>query len=152
MSTTPTPPQHTWHRAPVDAATAAAGPSPWRTQGEVAQPLSPRSRRGVRVALIFLCLFALCAVLVWVALWLRPAAAPLEAGGRRLYLTRILERLKRLSQHRNIVLVFDATQITAHWPLGMLHSDFAGELEKLNDQIAAMPNLIVISASGVDQR
>src|SRR6188768_1943669 len=72
MSTTPTPPHHSWHRAPVDAATAAGGASPWRTQGELPQPLSPRSRRGVRVLIAFLCLFALCAALVWVALWLRP--------------------------------------------------------------------------------
>jgi hypothetical protein len=236
----------------VDAATAASGASPWRSQGEIAKPMSPRSRRGVYIVLAFATLFVLCAVLVWVALWLRPgkdtalvligagyednlavphnvygrrgleemaalsrtepasfgggrlrmgaqrqftdvtdwdkdlarikqktiflffaahggvdsrgayllpqrallpsAADPQEPDGRRLYLTKILERLKRVKQHHNIILVLDATQITAHWPLGMLHNDFAAELEKLNDQIAALPNLIVISASGVDQR
>jgi hypothetical protein len=80
------------------------------------------------------------------------AADPQDPDGRRLYVTRILERLKKLPRHRNIVLVFDATQVTAHWPLGLLNNDFPRELEKLTDQVAAMPNLIVISASGIDQR
>src|SRR5262249_23254813 len=60
------------------------------------------------------------------------AADPQEPDNRRLYLTKILERLKKLPRQRNLVLVLDATQMTAQWPLGMLHNDFARALEKLN--------------------
>src|SRR5262249_3333552 len=72
MSTTPDPSQRTWHRAAVDAGTPAGSKSPWQTQGEIVQPLSPRSRRGMWIVVAFLCLFVLCGVLIWVALWLRP--------------------------------------------------------------------------------
>ena len=80
---------------------------------------------------------------------------PQDAGTRpedRLRLTAILDRLAALPADKNKVLILDATQVTAHGPLGLLHNDFARELDRLDDRITAMPNLVVLSASDAEQR
>jgi Mg-chelatase subunit ChlD len=82
---------------------------------------------------------------------------PHDSNGRdveknRLRLSDVLDRLANLPKDRNKVLILDATQITAYWPLGILHNDFARKLEELEPDIARIPNLIVLSASDVDQR
>jgi hypothetical protein len=82
---------------------------------------------------------------------------PANSNGRpdeknRLRLEKILDRLAEINKDKNKVLILDATQVSAHWPLGMLHNGFARELEKLESKIAAIPNLIVLSASEADQR
>src|SRR5262249_18012182 len=64
----------------------------------------------------------------------------------------ILNRLAKLASARHKVLILDATRITANWQLGMLHNDFARALAALEGRIAEIPNLIVLSASDVDQR
>jgi hypothetical protein len=82
---------------------------------------------------------------------------PQDSNGRadeknRLRLTRVLDRLAELPKDKNKLLILDATQVTAYWPLGILHNDFARKLEELEPRIAEIPNLLVFSASGLDQR
>ncbi len=82
---------------------------------------------------------------------------PANSNGRpdeknRLRLEKVLERLAQIDKEKNKVLILDATQITADWPLGILHNGFARELNKLESKIAAIPNLVVFSASDADQR
>ncbi|HYT93224.1 MAG TPA: hypothetical protein VEL76_31185, partial [Gemmataceae bacterium] len=50
------------------------------------------------------------------------------------------------------LLILDATQVTASWTLGLFHNDFARQLKGLEDRIKAIPGLVVIAASGEDQR
>lgn len=70
----------------------------------------------------------------------------------RLRLEQILDRLARLPAHQNKVLLLDATQMRVNWPLGILHNDFARELEKLGPRIADIPNLVVLGSSAADER
>ncbi len=64
----------------------------------------------------------------------------------------VLDSLKSL-KNKKVVLLLDAAQASAHWPIGMLHNDFVARLqEKYDSQIRAMGNLIVICSSGPDQR
>ena len=83
---------------------------------------------------------------------LRQDADGRDRDANRLRLSEVLERLKKLPARTNKVVLLDATQIDASWPLGFLHNDFARALEKLDADIAAVPNLVVLSASGPDQR
>jgi hypothetical protein len=78
--------------------------------------------------------------------------APGEGQKNRLRLKQVLDRVGRLPSDMHKVVILDATQVPANWSLGMLHNDFGRELEKLDPEITAIPNLIVISASDVDQR
>ena len=74
-------------------------------------------------------------------------------GNNRVRLEAVLDRFEREPfRSKNVVLVLDATRLTAAWPLGMLRNDFARALDGLNDRIARNPNLIIMSASGVGQR
>src|SRR5262249_53040203 len=77
---------------------------------------------------------------------------PRQADRSRLRLEDVLQRLAKIPQHQQVVLILDATQMTAHWPLGLMHNGFARALDGLNARIAAIPNLIVLSASAADQR
>jgi hypothetical protein len=82
---------------------------------------------------------------------------PANSNGRpdeknRLRMEKVLERLGQIDQTKNKLLIIDATQISADWPLGILHNGFARQLDLLNDKIAAIPNLVVMSASDVNQR
>src|SRR5262249_46830292 len=70
----------------------------------------------------------------------------------RLRLEAVLERLDELPASKNKLLILDATALTPSVPLGLLHNDFARALADLDEQIAAVPNLVVISSSDVDQR
>ena len=64
----------------------------------------------------------------------------------------VLESLKTL-KNCNIVLLLDTAQVSAHWPIGMLHNDFVARLqEKYDSQIRAMGNLVVICACSPEQR
>ncbi len=78
-------------------------------------------------------------------------ADPANPAESRLYLEDILARLAQLPEKKK-VLILDATQVTADWSRGMLHNDFARALEKLDEHIAKVPDLIVISASDKDQK
>src|SRR5438128_2441002 len=70
----------------------------------------------------------------------------------RLGLEKVLDRLAKIDSKKNKLLIVDATQISADWPLGILHNGFARKLDDLNSKIEAIPNLIVMSASDVNQR
>ncbi len=70
----------------------------------------------------------------------------------RLRLKEIIDRFDASDlADKHKVLLLDATQLTANWQFGLLHNDFARELHKLNDRIQAIPNFVVMSASGPDQ-
>jgi hypothetical protein len=75
-----------------------------------------------------------------------------EARRNRLRLKTVLDRLKQLPADKHKLLILDATQVATDWSAGMLHNDFARELEKADAAIAEVPNLVVLSASGVDER
>lgn len=70
----------------------------------------------------------------------------------RLRLKSILERLKGLPKEKGKLLILDATQSGAWWPLGMLHNDFVRGLTQLEEEIKEVPNLVVLSSTDVDQR
>jgi hypothetical protein len=69
----------------------------------------------------------------------------------RLRLTQVLNRLASLPAEKNKILILEATQMRSNWALGMLTNDFARELERLEDRIVAIPNLVVLSSSAPDQ-
>ena len=85
--------------------------------------------------------------------YLLPQDAGLGDPEHRLHVTKILERLESLPAKKKVLLL-DATQVPANWTLGMLHNDFARALQdgKIADRIKAIPNLVVLCASGPDQR
>ncbi|MBA4191466.1 MAG: hypothetical protein C0467_26095 [Planctomycetaceae bacterium] len=64
----------------------------------------------------------------------------------------IIARLAALPADRTKVLVFDATHQRADPQRGMFWNDFARSLAALEADITAIPNLVVISASGPDER
>jgi hypothetical protein len=70
----------------------------------------------------------------------------------RLRLRDVIDRLGQLPARKNKLLLLDATQVGANWPLGMLYNDFARELDDLNHRIVRVPNLVVFSASAASQR
>ena len=85
--------------------------------------------------------------------YLLAADADADPGrGNRIRLGAVLDRLEGLPAGKNKILILDATQVVAHWPTGLLHNNFARELEALDARIARIPNLVVLSASGPDQR
>jgi hypothetical protein len=71
---------------------------------------------------------------------------------QRIRLTEVLERLKQLPEKTAKLLILDVTQVPAHWALGQPHNDFARALKSLDADIQKIPNLVVLSASGEDQR
>lgn len=79
-------------------------------------------------------------------------ADPQDNQKSRLRLTEVLDRLAELPAEKNKLLFLDATQISANWQLGMLHNDFARQLNLLDSRIAEIPNLVVIGSSNVEQR
>lgn len=85
------------------------------------------------------------------------AFQPLEPGKpeldrSKLRLETVLDRLAQMPRWQQVVLFLDATAIDASWHGGLIHNGFARELDRLDERITAIPNLIVISASGPDQR
>src|SRR5581483_8386172 len=88
--------------------------------------------------------------------YLLPQDADVRADqpANRLRLTAVLDRLQQLPPQKKILLVLDATQVPASWPLGMLRNEFAAGLHdaKIKDRIDRMSNLVVLCASDADQR
>jgi hypothetical protein len=62
----------------------------------------------------------------------------------------LLENLEKTKK----VLILDCTQVGAHWPLGIMHSDFARALQSrpIQEHIARIPNLVVIGSSSSKER
>src|SRR5262245_19595751 len=73
-----------------------------------------------------------------------------DSGGR-LEVRKILEELKKLPDKKKL-LVFDSTQIASDWRRGILLNQFADGLVKIKDEIASVPNLLVLCASSPGQR
>jgi hypothetical protein len=70
----------------------------------------------------------------------------------RLPIRAVLEEIAQLSNRKRKILILDVTT-SPHFPQqNVLHQDFASGLLELESEIAAIPNLIVICSSGVDQR
>ncbi|MFO0947237.1 MAG: hypothetical protein U1D30_15050 [Planctomycetota bacterium] len=76
------------------------------------------------------------------------SSAPVD----RIRLEEVLDQVAKLPAWQNKVLIFDATQVASDWNLGMLNNEFARHLEALDSRIGEIPNLIVIGASGPDQK
>jgi len=70
----------------------------------------------------------------------------------RLKIKSLLALLAQLPAEQHKLVVLDAAQNSADWRQGMLHNEFARELDKLDGEIAKVPNLVVFSASGIDER
>ncbi len=70
----------------------------------------------------------------------------------RIRLTAVLKTLSELPASKQKVLILDCTAVASNWQLGMLRNDFARELRELIPRIEAIPNLVVLSSSDVDQR
>lgn len=70
----------------------------------------------------------------------------------RVRLKAILDQLANLPAQKQKLLILDATEPPAYTDLGLVHNDFAGAVEELDDAIAAVPNLAVFMSSGTDQR
>ncbi|WP_439630160.1 hypothetical protein [Gemmata sp.] len=64
----------------------------------------------------------------------------------------VIARLAALPADRTKVLVFDATHQRTDVERGAFWNDFARALADLDAEIAAVPNLVVVSASGPDER
>jgi hypothetical protein len=78
-----------------------------------------------------------------------------DAKGGRLRLQEdVIDSLAPITkeQKKKVLLILDATQVNDHWPDGMVHNDFARRLDGLNARIKDQDNLLVLSASGPDQR
>ncbi len=80
-----------------------------------------------------------------------------DAGGiEESYKLPVKEILQRLAEpplrDKQKLVIFDATQVSASWPHGFLHNDFARALKALDAQIAEIPNLVVICSTDEDQR
>ena len=79
-------------------------------------------------------------------------ATPENTPQNRIRLTEVLDVLASLPTDKNKVLILDATTMASNWQLGMLRNDFARQLEQLAPRIEAIPNLVVLSSCGADQR
>lgn len=66
-----------------------------------------------------------------------------------LRMSAVLGALRQLPDAQKL-LILDVTQVPASWPFGIFRNDFVRELEK--EQIAEIPNLVVICSSGNGQR
>lgn len=70
----------------------------------------------------------------------------------RVRIKAVIDRLAKLPAKSHKLLILDATQPPHYADLGILHNDFAEALEQLDADIAAVPNLVVVSSAGTDQR
>ena len=70
----------------------------------------------------------------------------------RVRIKAVIDRLAKLPATTHKVLILDATQPSHYADLGLLHNDFADALVLLDSTIAAVPNLVVLSSTGIDQR
>jgi hypothetical protein len=66
-------------------------------------------------------------------------------------LDKVLLALGKLPEATKKLLILDVTQVPADWPLHMVHNDFARALEA-EPKLDKVRNLVVLSASGPDQR
>ena len=64
----------------------------------------------------------------------------------------LLDQLARLPAGKQKLLIIDATHAPAFTDLGLVHNDFAGGVEEMETDIAAVPNLAVFLSSGLDER
>lgn len=70
----------------------------------------------------------------------------------RVRLKAVIDRLAQMPKNKHKVLVLDATQPPSFPDLGIFHNDFAYALEQLEPSIAEVPNLVVVSSTGMDER
>jgi hypothetical protein len=77
-----------------------------------------------------------------------------DPSAARVRLHKILDRLAQLPAGTRKLLILDATQVPAHWPLGLFHNDFARALgdERTRKRIDEIPGLVVLAASAEGQR
>lgn len=71
---------------------------------------------------------------------------------QRIRVKAIIDRLAALPARKQKLLILDATQNVAYPDLGLVHNDFAAALLDLEGDIRAVPNLVVFSSTGLDER
>lgn len=84
-----------------------------------------------------------------------PYLLPLDCqptADSRLTIEKVIERLGQAPTQQKKFLILDAAHFQTNSQYGILHNDFARALLELNDRILAVPNLVVLSASGANQR
>ncbi len=80
-------------------------------------------------------------------------ARPLDNEQDRVRLEQIIDWFEALPRSKKKVLILDATRLSYSWEQGMLNNDFARRAAgRSNPRIQKIPNFVVLSASGVDQR
>lgn len=82
---------------------------------------------------------------------MRSGCSPTDYAAR-LPLSRLLEALQEQPPQQKKLVVFDTTSTPAMWRYGQLDNHFAHGLRSLDEQIAAVPNLIIVSASDIQER
>jgi hypothetical protein len=136
----------------------------WWTSGVAHVPQEPKELRvdddwdkgleGVRESVVMIYLAMHGAADSQGAYFLRQDAQLEEQN--RLRLDAILTRLEKYQQaHKNqksIVLVLDPTGFSSHWPLGVVRNEFVRKLKEQRERIEKIPKLVVLCASGEDQR
>ena len=70
----------------------------------------------------------------------------------RLRLADVLDTLASLPHSMNKVLILDATALEYHFEIGMIKNGFEEGLEAIEPRIRAIRHLVVLSASGVNQK
>jgi hypothetical protein len=65
----------------------------------------------------------------------------------------LLDHLKKVPCAKKL-LVLDATRVPVYWPLGQLNNEFGNAVagDEFKKQVAAVPGLVVLAASGPDQQ
>lgn len=86
---------------------------------------------------------------------LGPYLLPSDATGavsERIRLSALLDYLATLPTYTPKLLILNTTQIASDWRLGILNNDFARALAALEPRVRAIPQLVVLCASDVDQQ
>jgi Mg-chelatase subunit ChlD len=83
--------------------------------------------------------------------WVPADADPLDRS-QFLRLDRLLDELGKLDKNTKKLVLVDATQSMAYWPLGSVYNDFTRKLKQRQKDIEKVPNLVFLCASDVGQR
>ncbi|TWT97789.1 hypothetical protein Pla108_19410 [Botrimarina colliarenosi] len=82
---------------------------------------------------------------------LRTDCTPAAGKSARLDVATLLEELRKLPETQSKIVFFEATATTGEWRYGESENRFVEGLRKLENEIAAIPGLVVVSASDSGQ-
>jgi hypothetical protein len=75
-----------------------------------------------------------------------------DSSRERVRVHAILDRIAKIPEQMNKLLILDATHFESEWFLGMLRNDFERRLSELEPRILRIPNLVVLSACSAGER